>query len=122
MRKSIYKFKSKYQENLFKKYLAEEPNCSFNGREILITGNTKRLNKQGFALSKPITVEEFLFVKHKKKAWDLRLDHANDYEPTTDKKGKTWKISIACRMYNNEGEEIHPFLQTLLKEFSTKTI
>jgi hypothetical protein len=120
MKKTNYTFKSNYYKNLFNTYLEEESNCSFNGKEVLITGSTKNLNRYGFALTYPITVDEFMFLKHNKKVKRLGLDHSNDYEFKKDRNGHTWKTSPACYICNSQGEEIHAYVKTVLKEFSGK--
>ena len=117
MAKKKYKFKTQRQETLFNSLLASEDNCSFNGRQVLITGNTSKLDDRDLALSYPITPDQFNWLKLKVGARNLSLDHSNSYKQLRDKKGKSWFPRPACIVVDENGNKHHPFLSSVLKDY-----
>ena len=91
-----------------------------NFYSIYIINYNKLKENDYFARVGYITVDEFMFLKHNKKVKRLGLDHSNDYEFKKDRNGHTWKTSPACYICNSQGEEVHAYVKTVLKEFSGK--
>lgn len=114
----------KFKEELLNKVIVAlantEKHCSYDGDNILITGNTKKLDKDGFAYSAIISTDEFLWLKLVRGVYNLSLDHSNGYKGTVDKNGKTWKVKPACLGYDEEGKQHHYFLSSVLKEYPGK--
>ena len=103
-----------YKNETFLNFLKEEPNCSYNGEYILVSGNTKRPSSRGTIDVKLLTVEEFMFLKGEKKVSNIKLDHGNGYVGPVNKYGHSWKQNIACQWISPDGNEYHCFANTLL--------
>lgn len=103
-----------YKNELFLKFLKEEPNCSYNGEYVLVSGNIKKPSPRGTIDVKLLSVDEFMTLKSEKKVFNIRLDHRNGYEGIKDKNGRSWKQNIACQWIGPDGNQYHCFANTLL--------
>lgn len=103
-----------YKNETFLNFLKEEPNCSYNGEYVLVSGNTKKPSSRGTIDTKLLTVDEFMLLKGEKKVSDIRLDHGNGYVGSKDRNGNSWKQNIACKWIGPDGKQYHCFANTLL--------
>ena len=100
--------------------VATEKHCSYDGKHIIITGNTSKLDERELANSAVLDPDQFLWLKHIRYAFNLSLDHSNGYEDTKDRNGNNWIPRRACLAFDNKGIQHHYFLTTLLKEYPGK--
>lgn len=118
--KSNLKIKKELQETLIKAVTNTEKHCSYDGDNVLITGNTKRLNNQSLANSAVMDPDKFLWLKLERGAYNFSIDHRNGYTGKTDKYGSSWQPRPACYAVGEDGKVHHYFLSTLEKEYPGK--
>lgn len=95
---------------LLAQYLDEEKNCHRNGNRIYITNYNRVRKNNCFARVDYITVDEFMYVKNKKKIFTLAWDHAN----TNDNPRTQLAAESKPGLHNDSG---HVYLATMLRDY-----
>ena len=95
---------------LLAQYLREEKNCHRQGNTIYIINYNKLKENDYFARVGYITVDEFMYVKNKKKVCTLAWDHANTNSASRTKLAADSKPGL----HSKSG---HVYLNTMLRDY-----